>query len=77
VHGQDVLGGEPAWLTVAAAADGEVVVDGLEFERGELLVIIVGPSKPAPIRRPRRSTGRRRAHGRSGHETSIQPAKQT
>jgi hypothetical protein len=37
VHGQDVLGGEPARLAVATAADGEVVVDGLDLQRGELL----------------------------------------
>jgi hypothetical protein len=32
-----VLGSEPARLAVAASADGEVVVDGLDLERGELL----------------------------------------
>jgi hypothetical protein len=37
VHGQDVLGGEPAWLAVPASADGQPVVDGLDFQRGELL----------------------------------------
>jgi hypothetical protein len=37
VHGQDVLGGQPAGLAVSAAADGEVVVDGLDLQRGELL----------------------------------------
>jgi hypothetical protein len=37
VHGQDVLGGEPAWLAVPAPADGQPVVDGLDFQRGELL----------------------------------------
>jgi hypothetical protein len=37
VHGQDVLGGQPARLAVAAAADGQPVVDGLNLERGELL----------------------------------------
>ena len=37
VHGQDVLGGEPARLAVPAAADGQPVVDGLDLQRGELL----------------------------------------
>ena len=37
VHGQDVLGGEPARFAVLAAADGEAVVDGLDLQRGELL----------------------------------------
>jgi hypothetical protein len=37
VHGQDVLGGEPARLAVPASGDGEVVVDGLDLQRGELL----------------------------------------
>jgi hypothetical protein len=36
-HGQDVLGGQPARLAVAAAGDGEVVGDGLDLQRGELL----------------------------------------
>jgi len=40
-------------------------------------VVIVGASKPAPIRRPRRSPGRRRAPTRSGGATSTEPAKQT
>ena len=37
VHGQDVLGGQPARFAVAAAADGQPVVDGLDLQRGELL----------------------------------------
>ena len=37
VHGQDVLGSEPARLAVPSAADGEPVVDGLDLQRGELL----------------------------------------
>ena len=37
VHGQDVLGGQPARLAVPAAADGQPVVDGLDLQRGELL----------------------------------------
>jgi hypothetical protein len=36
VHGQDVLGGQSAWFAVPAAANGELVVDGLDLERGEL-----------------------------------------
>jgi hypothetical protein len=40
-------------------------------------VVIVGPSKPAPIRRLRRSTTRRRAPVGSAGATSTQPAKQT
>jgi hypothetical protein len=31
VHGQDVLRSQPAGLAVAAATDGEVIVDGLDF----------------------------------------------
>jgi hypothetical protein len=38
-------------------------------------VVIVRPSKPAPIRRP--STGRRRVPSRSGHQTSSEPAEST
>jgi hypothetical protein len=37
VHGQDVLGGQPAWLAVPAVADGEMVIDHLNLERAELL----------------------------------------
>ena len=37
VHGQDVLGGQPARLAVPAPADGQPVVDGLDLQRGELL----------------------------------------
>jgi hypothetical protein len=37
VHGQDVLGGEPAGFVVLAPADGEPVVGGLDLQRGELL----------------------------------------
>jgi hypothetical protein len=39
-------------------------------------VVIVGASKPQPVRRPRRSTGRPRAPKRGG-VTSNEPAKQT
>jgi hypothetical protein len=39
-------------------------------------VVIVGPSKPVPIRRPRGTT-RRRASTRSGRTTSTEPAEQT
>jgi hypothetical protein len=39
-------------------------------------VVIVGASKPVPIRRSR-STARRRASTRSGGTTSTEPAKQT
>jgi hypothetical protein len=37
VHGQDVLGGEPARLAVPAAADRQPVVDGLHLQRCQLL----------------------------------------
>jgi hypothetical protein len=37
VHGQDMLGGEPAGLAVAAAADGQPVVDRLHLQRCQLL----------------------------------------
>ena len=37
VYGQDVLGGQPTRLAVSAPADGQPVVDGLDFQRGELL----------------------------------------
>jgi len=37
VHGQDVLGGQAARLAVPAAADGQPIVDGLHFQRRELL----------------------------------------
>jgi hypothetical protein len=37
VHGQDVLRGQAAWLAVPASADGQPVVDGLDFQWGELL----------------------------------------
>jgi hypothetical protein len=37
VHGQDVLGGEPAWFAVTAPADGQPVVDGLDLQRRQLL----------------------------------------
>jgi hypothetical protein len=40
-------------------------------------VVIVGPSKPAPIRRLRRSTTRRRAPTGSAGATSTQPAEST
>jgi hypothetical protein len=36
VHGQDVLGGEPARSAVFAPADGEPVVGGLDLQRCEL-----------------------------------------
>jgi hypothetical protein len=36
VHGQDVLGGEPARLVVLASADGEPVVEGLDLQRLKL-----------------------------------------
>jgi hypothetical protein len=36
-HGQDVPRGQAARLAVPAAADGQPVVDGLNFQRGELL----------------------------------------
>jgi len=39
-------------------------------------VVIVGPSKPAPIRRPRGTTTRRRAPTTSGGTTSTEPAEQ-
>jgi hypothetical protein len=37
MHGQDVLGGEPARLAVPTPADGQPVVDGPYLQRGELL----------------------------------------
>ena len=37
VHGQDVLGGQPARLAVPAPADGQPVVDGLHLQRRQLL----------------------------------------
>jgi hypothetical protein len=37
VHGQDVLGSEPARLAVPASGDGEAVVDGLDLQRRQLL----------------------------------------
>jgi hypothetical protein len=37
VHGQDVLGGQPARLAVPASADGEAVIDGLDLQRRQLL----------------------------------------
>jgi len=40
-------------------------------------VVIVGPSKPAPIRRPRRSIPGRRAPNHNGGTTSTKPAEQT
>ena len=40
-------------------------------------VVIVGPSKPAPIRRSRGSTARRRAPTRSGATTNTEPAEPT
>ena len=40
-------------------------------------VVIVGASKPAPIRRPRRSTTRRPAPTHNGATTSTEPAEQT
>jgi hypothetical protein len=40
-------------------------------------VVIVGASKPAPIRRPRGTTPRRRAPTRNGATTSLEPAEHT
>jgi hypothetical protein len=40
-------------------------------------VVIVEASKPAPIRRPRRSPGRRRAPTHSSGTTSTEPAEPT
>ena len=37
MHGQDVLGGQPARLAVPAPADGQPVVDGLDLQRAQLL----------------------------------------
>jgi hypothetical protein len=40
-------------------------------------VVIVGASKPAPIRRPRPSNARRRTISPSSHATSSEPAEPT
>jgi hypothetical protein len=37
VHGQDVLGGQPTGLAVAAPTDSQPVIDRLDLQRGELL----------------------------------------
>jgi hypothetical protein len=37
VYGQDVLGGQPTRLAVSAPGDGQLVIDGLHLQRGELL----------------------------------------
>jgi hypothetical protein len=40
-------------------------------------VVIVEASKPQPVRRPRRSTGRGHTPNHNGGATSTEPAKQT